>query len=608
LTKTLEQTFSKLTDVEHVLLRPARYIGSVVEHTGDTWLLDKKRLKFEKTQACWNPALVKLFDEILSNSVDESKRENSKLDTIKIIIDRETGILTVSDNGGIPVEIHKDHNQYIPEMIFTELRSGSNFDDNLQNDGTGQNGEGSSLTCIFSTCFEITTCDGKKKFYLKCEDNLEKKSKPKITNSKQNGTTISWLPDYARLKTSLGMGNYEKLVKRVYDTAACNPTLKIYLDGQRVKFTSFKAYVAKYTSDFVYASNKDWQVGVSKSEGGFQQISFVNTTETFGGGQHIDYIVGQIVDKVREHIKKKHKIDVKPANIKNHLMVFINARIINPRYPSQTKETLVTEVRDFGTSFEIPKKMIDDILKGDVVQSVLDWVESKKKQEELSKLRKASKNNRNKKVAKHIKATGRNCHKTLFLFEGLSALANFINVRDKNTQGAYPLKGKPKNWRKSKSMIEVANNEELSSIMAILGLEFGQPATMPNYDSISYCTDADLDGAGSIVGLLNNFFSLWPELFEQDRIRIVRSPIVVATKSGNPDAYFYHLEDFKAANLDNSWHKKYKKGLGSLTIDEYEEMIRNPVSDTVSLGADGQESLEMAFGENIAARKHWLGH
>jgi len=596
----------KLTQIEHCLCRPQMYVGSIADRRTSTFLLNNNRTMFTKRPAEWNPAVLKLFDEIISNCIDESTK-NQKLDTVKIELDRVDGRVTVEDNGGIPVTIDKEHDQYIPEMIFTELLCGSNFDDGDDSVTTGMNGLGSKLTNIFSTTFEVTTCDGKNKFYQKCENNLSKKSQPKITKSRKSGTTISYILDYDRFKANLDGDNYENLVKRVYDVAACNTHLKIYLNGERVKFASFKSYISKYTSDFVYAANDDWQIGVAGSNDGFQQVSFVNTTETFGGGQHVDYIADLVVSKIREFIKKKHKIDVKPSNIKNHLFLFINARIINPRYPSQTKETLITEVRDFGTSFEIPKKMIDDILKSDIVQSVLDWVDSKKRQEELAKLRKASKNNKRKKVAAHIRATGIGCHKTLYLFEGLSAIASFLDVRDRKTQGGFPLKGKPLNWRKAKSMADVANNVEIASIMAILGLEFGKPARNLNYDCIAFCTDADLDGAGSIVGLLNNFFSLWPELYDEERIRIIRSPVMVASKRGKESKYFYNLDDFENAKLDNSWTKKYKKGLGSLTLEEYETMIRNPVYDVLTLGQSGLDSLQMAFGDNVDLRKKWLG-
>ena len=38
--KGIEQKYQKLTDIEHVLLRPFMYIGSISPHTGEQYLFD----------------------------------------------------------------------------------------------------------------------------------------------------------------------------------------------------------------------------------------------------------------------------------------------------------------------------------------------------------------------------------------------------------------------------------------------------------------------------------------------------------------------------------------------------------------------------------------
>jgi len=70
----IAQKYKKLTDIEHVLLRPGMYIGSTQPHTAVTWAYDEAETKMIKRELTWNPGLQKLFDEVISNSVDESKR------------------------------------------------------------------------------------------------------------------------------------------------------------------------------------------------------------------------------------------------------------------------------------------------------------------------------------------------------------------------------------------------------------------------------------------------------------------------------------------------------------------------------------------------------
>lgn len=392
MTKSIEQKYRKLSDVEHVLIRPGRYIGSVKPHTAETWVVGEDG-KMSRSEITWNPGLIKLFDEVISNAVDHSKRkEGEHLDTIKIDIDRKTGEISVMDNGGIPVAEHKECGEYVPTLIFGYLRSGSNFDDTEDSTGTGQNGEGASLTNIFSTEFTVETSDGKKKFKQTWTKNMMEKTNAKVTDHVGKGyTKITFIPDYAHIGTQLDDGNYAKLVKRVYDVAGCNPKLKIYLNGEQIKIKSFKDYIALYTDKFEFDDNGDWQVGVAASDDGFSHVSFVNTTETIQGGTHLYYVWYQIATKLREFIQKKHKIDVKQTEIQAHMRVFINATIVRPRYDSQTKETLITEVKDYKTSWEATDKFIKRVIDHGIVDRVLLWAEAKAKAEEMKRLRELSK-------------------------------------------------------------------------------------------------------------------------------------------------------------------------------------------------------------------------
>lgn len=59
-----------------------------------------------------------LIDEILVNAADNFHRDKT-MNTIKVEINPEANRISVWNNGkGIPVQIHKEHNCYVPEMIF----------------------------------------------------------------------------------------------------------------------------------------------------------------------------------------------------------------------------------------------------------------------------------------------------------------------------------------------------------------------------------------------------------------------------------------------------------------------------------------------------------
>lgn len=93
--------------------------------------------------------------------------------------------------------------------------------------------------------------------------------------------------------------------------------------------------------------NARWEIAVTVSDRGFQQVSFANSIATTKGGRHVDYVTDQIVTRLIETIKKKvgkSGINVKPFQVKNHLWVFVNALIENPTFDSQTKETMTLQV------------------------------------------------------------------------------------------------------------------------------------------------------------------------------------------------------------------------------------------------------------------------
>ncbi|CAE7795382.1 TOP2, partial [Symbiodinium sp. CCMP2456] len=65
------------------------------------------------------PGLYKIFDEILVNAADNY-----------VTINERDGCISIENNGrGLPVEEHKEHQMYVPEMVFGHLLTSDNYDD-----------------------------------------------------------------------------------------------------------------------------------------------------------------------------------------------------------------------------------------------------------------------------------------------------------------------------------------------------------------------------------------------------------------------------------------------------------------------------------------------
>lgn len=608
---SVDKKFKKLDDIDHVILRPGMYIGSIKPHTSNKWLINDETIS--QKEITYNPGFLKIFDEILTNSVDESKREGSKLNTIKVDIDRKTNYITIWDNGGIPVVKHTQHKEWIPEMIFSNLKAGSNFDDSESRSWAGTNGVGSTLTNIYSKEFTVTTCDGKNHFTQTFSNNMRKRTVAKVKKATKNMTEIKYLVDFEKFGlTGIDDSHFLMIEKRVYDIAACNTSLKVYFNGKLINFKSFEDYIKLYTKDYFYESKKDktWSIGLALSESGFQQVSFANSTDTYDGGTHVDYIMNQIISQLREFFAKKHKVDVKPSELKNHMFLFLDSTVINPSFSSQTKEKLITEIKDFGSTFEVSQKLISQILKSEIVNSILDWIQQKKTAEDSKLQRELNKKLDKIKVEKLIDAKGKERWKySIGLFEGDSAISAFRKYRDPQIMGAFALKGKFVNVSEMTNQ-KLVQNSEVVNLMASIGLKLGQKIEIKDlrYGRILFYVDADVDG-NSIAGLLINFFhKYWPEMFDRRMIYKVETPIVVAIpkSKAKKKLLFYSQDEYNQweSKTDlKQWDIKYKKGLAALVDDEYQDIINSPKLTLITKDDVSDKSLDIWFGKSSDLRK-----
>ncbi|AQK73836.1 DNA topoisomerase 2 [Zea mays] len=636
--KTIEEMYQKKTQLEHILLRPDTYIGSVEKHTQALWIYEDGAMV--NRSVTYVPGLYKIFDEILVNAADNKQRD-PKMDALRVEIDVDSCCISVYNNGdGIPVEVHQEEGVYVPEMILGHLLTSSNYNDNEKKTTGGRNGYGAKLTNIFSTEFVIETADGRrqKKYKQVFYENMGKKSEPQITKCKQgeNWTRVTFKPDLAKFNmTHLEDDVVALMRKRVVDMAGTlGKTVKVELDGQRVPIKSFCDYVDLYMKSAncdrpdnfkrIYEQVNDrWEVCVSQSEGQFQQVSFVNRIATIRGGSHVDYVTNQIANHVVAIVNKKNKnANMKLHNVKSHLWVFVNALIDNPAFDSQTKETLTTRQGSFGSKCELSSDFLKKVEKSGVIENVLSWADFK-----LSKELKKTDGSKKSRISGIPKledaneAGGKDSDKcTLILTEGDSAKAlamSGIAVVGRDYYGVFPLRGKLLNVREANHK-QIMDNAEIQHIKQILGLQHGKQYESTKglrYGHLMIMTDQDHDGS-HIKGLLINFIhSFWPSLLKVPSFLVeFITPIIKATR-GQTTKSFYTMPEYEEwrKNLGasaSSWTIKYYKGLGTSTAKEgrkYFEDIIDHKKDFVWVDDQDGNHIELAFSKKrIADRKQWL--
>lgn len=506
--KTIEERFKKLTPIEHILKRPGMYIGNVYTEPTKMFVFEDineiKGNKFTNKVVEYNAGFIKLFDEILVNASDHYIR-TGKVKYIKINVEKDH--VTIENDGpGIPVQIHKEHKVYVPEMVF-QLNAGENFDDSEKRMVGGTHGLGAALVNIFSTKFIIETADGKNKYKQTFTDNMDKKSKPTITKSTKNYTKITYYPDFQKFELTEITDEIQSIfLKRAIDIAAYSPGVKVYYNDILIPIKTFKDYMKMFINDeeelFYEKINENWEIGIARSPNDmFQQISMVNGISTHVGGTHVNYISNQIVKLLGEKIEKNNKgVNVKQTMIKNHLFLFLNCRIPNPAFETQTKENLTTKmtselIKDVEVSDNFIKKLASSEIKNDIVNfaTLKEFQEAKKSTQggQKVKVRIAKLDDANK-----AGKSGESMKCGILLTEGDSAKSTAkagVSVVGNDYYGIYPLKGKPLNVR-DVSLQKMRENDEIKDIIDILGLEIGKNYSSTRtlrYGKVIIMADAD---------------------------------------------------------------------------------------------------------------------
>ena len=562
---------------------------------------------------------------------------------IKVTIDKENNSISVKNGGkGIPIEIHKEYNIYVPQLIFGNLLTSSNYNDDIKKTTGGRNGYGAKLTNIFSKKFIVETADKKNgKIYKQIfSNNMLKVTEPEIKKyNKEDFTCITFQPDLQKFKMDkLDNDIISLFIKRVYDMSGVTPkSVNVYYNEEKINIRNFQDYISMYTNAikdedeedaiiYYEQPNERWEIGMSLSESQFQQVSFVNSISTSKGGTHVNYVTDKIVQKILEVIQKKNKtLNIKPQHVKQHIWIFVNCLIENPAFDSQTKETLTTKKDEFGSSFDLSDKYVKQILNSGIIERCLRYAKTREEERCLKKL-----NGKNKKSVRLLGieklddanlAGTRNSDKcTLILTEGDSAKSLAmagIEVVGRDTFGCFPLRGKMLNVREAPPN-KIAKNQEVQYLMKILGIRIGENYTdVKNlrYGSIMIMTDQDVDGS-HIKGLIINFIhTFWPSLIKINGfLKQFITPIIKASK-GNEIYSFYTLPEYKQwvekRNKNIKGFKiKYYKGLGTSTSKEAQEYFSNIDKHRIDFDYTNDiddESIDMAFNKKkTEERKNWL--
>ena len=652
------------------------YIGATESQRDRVWTVtsvaaeNDGKVNIERTEVEYVPGLLKIFDEILVNAIDNKQRDPRSTNRIDVVVDVADGPrIRVTNNGrGVPIRKHKEEDIYIPELVFGNLLTGSNFeDDGLRTTG-GRHGYGAKLTNIFSDEFVVETVDASRglRYVQTWTENMRSCQAPVIETidpkvDPEDYTRVEFVPDLTRFGGRGFDVTHERLLRRrVYDVAGCNPDVEVTWNGKRIEVSSFDEYARLFVGrDAAIATTRlgssGWDVAVAASpDGQHTHFSLVNNMATHRGGSHVALVAEQLVRPIADHVARARPdlSGITPAQVKSHLFLLVKASVPDPAFDSQSKDMLTSRlVVRTGDDLVLRPSFVRRVIEETgIVEALVDAAEARQRQALYRTARKRTRTDKHllSDVPKLEDATlaggsrGGEC--SLILTEGDSAKALAVagmSVVGRDRFGVFPLKGKLLNVRDA-SMRALTKNVEVQSVVNAIGLDFketyetAEARAKLRYGHVMIMADQDHDGS-HIKGLIVNLFHwFWPALLRPavdggnegaHFLQQFVTPLVKArpkrrergdkkSDDASGQLAFYSERDFNtwreglSKKERNAYRVKYYKGLGTSTAEEAREyfaaMNRHRISFGWTSRKDG-DLIDMAFAKDRAGdRREWI--
>ena len=648
--------YQKLQLRDQILLRPDTYIGSTrtLLTTDPAWIYNSLINKFEFKQVKINDGLIRLVIEVISNAIDNvwrSTEEKIIPHFIKINVDKYS-VSVWNDGKEISTHKHDSENMPIPELIFGNLLTSSNYNDKEERRTSGKNGIGAKACNLFSTKFELDIFNKTEKVLYNQEwtNNMTNKTEPKlitkgfpttIEEGKNGYTKVTFYPDFQRFGETEFNEEHLCMIKKLAIDAAMTVSfnkIKVIYNDVHIVINDLSDYVNYFfkkedseeeteeEKEELFISTSDCKVYLkpsSKKE--FTQVSFVNGIQTTNGGVHVDgwceAFFRPLITRINAKKDKSLHIDIR--DIKKYFFIFIFCSIDKPSFDSQSKTRLTAP----SISVEIKSSHITKLMKWSFIEQIEDSLKIK----ELASLKKSTE--RKKGFIKveglddaNLAGTKHSQDCSLAISEGLSAktyiiqgmkegFKQFQNKSGRDFIGVLPIRGKFLNAKNASAQM-LGNNKEVNSIIKTLGLEWGIDYTLSEnrtklrYGRLIVSTDADVDGT-HISALLYNFFqTCFPSLLtNNDFFYFMRVPIIKIDNGKKAPISFFDKNQADKYIEDNKISKnkiKYFKGLGTANTLDIKQDFGRRIVQLVTQPTTELLMNNIFSKDNTAYRKQWI--
>lgn len=538
--------YKQLDPVRHMLENPERDLGDTTIQDIDRYVLDVTAEPLTMRPMCigYSTSIERLFLEILYNAADNVERsrlEGIDPGCIRVSMTHDT-IKVRNEGRPISCQLQPGRDMHIPEFIFSNLLTGSNFGGAARKVQTvgGRFGIGCKATNIFSTFFRVTVVNMNEGIVYRqvWRDNMYVQYRPEegdteeVKKAKMDAyhaatnpiirpiadvfkdkvmpassfTEVEWVVDFQRFYDDdmthgfAGQRQYTQemiwsYTKHCADVSA-TASVQVYFNGHlidcsqgllpyaRLYFPHISATSGSGEGYIVFRSS-DSICALIDSPGAGRTISFVNSVINEEGGVHVDTWKRLLFKPVLEHLKDKVKGSTcKEKDISAHISMILMCRLKNPKYKSQTKDKVTSPKPEVCT-----KDMDGNLYPADIMKKILYWDGIKYieqlLQAQVNAIAKKTDGKKNKhagvpKLLDAGEAGKDQSHMcTLMVTEGDSAAQFAVKgISDGKYIGALPLKGKLLNVSNA-SILEYAKDIVITEIKKALGLQEGVDYSEP---------------------------------------------------------------------------------------------------------------------------------
>lgn len=635
-------SYEKMDPITHIHKRPDMYLGTLEPKTHEPeWVLDGTKMKLLK-EPRYSDGLWRIFLEPISNVVDNvwrSRQANVECKKIRVDIDPETAEITIWNDGRfIPIEVNEQTKLYNPELIFGNLLTSSNYNDEEERLSSGRNGLGVKLTNVFSTSFHVECGDPEKGLVYSqtWKNHMRDVHKAKIKKKQNTGyTCVRFVPDLSLFKMEKLDSTILGLFKKTCVDMSMLTGIPVLLNKEKINIHSLKEYAALYpqadTKQCLHWNNNDIQkkkdeeleiVICPSFDEEYHEIAFVNGIYNKEGGAHADTVSSEFFKTILAKINKGRTTNTfSVKDIKPQFTIFVRASLINPSFSNQNKTRLQSPI----PKVSVDPKFVQTVCtkwgfmeKMNELMRAREYISLKKTEKKRGYKKIEGLDNANKAGGKESK----DC--TLILCEGLSAKTYAVKgvgkgwngKKGRDYFGVFPLRGKVMNARNATTS-SISSNKEITSVIQALNLKYKTDYTQEeNFNTLSYgkvmiITDADVDGLHIASLIINMFHVLFPTLLKREEpfLYSMMTPVAKIFPSTDPPLTFYNDFEYQKELerlTGRRFRTKYYKGLGSSSDQEIKDTFGEKVV-SFQLDDKADKTLHMVFSKTTADdRKRWM--